>query len=290
MDDENRATTGIQLTETMFLHAHNGQGRHTYFPDHVSVCDTLWMICCPSCCLKVPMINKKGNKITFSKGCGICSCPLQVKFHDELVGKIERPGCCDNGCCFCCCPWLNCSGHVKMMGVKHKDGQGNLKEKFVFTKELYACWPCIGACATFGVPCGMCYNSCDGCYQYTKGTECRTITQPVYDGPWSRGEGNPTKIGEIITTERFYPVGLCCAAPVKMAYGFQPKIKKGHELSAEELSTMSLVLAMYRGMPHPWRCCGGMPVQQPLGISCLDLGLGVKTEWKSVQEAMAMHT
>jgi len=188
----------------------------------------------------------------------------------------------DNGLLFCLCPVLTCDGNIKVMGMDGGDGQ----EKFLFTKELFTCWPYVQACAQVCVPLGVCCNSMDGCKNYCSGTEFKTITQPVFKGPWKRGQGNPEKIGEFVITQRFEPVGMCCAAPVPIKYYYKPLTPDGDNLVEDELAALSLVLQLYKGMPVPCKHFSPAGFQVPTGVSCMDLGLMVQTKWNSVQDVL----
>merc|ERR1712187_852690 len=202
---------------------------------------------------------------------------------DKRAGKVHDVGCCDNGCMFCMCPILTCSGFIKVMGMDGHDGE----EKFVFAKSLFPCRRIIQSCALVCAPIGICCVSMDGCLNYCKGSEFKTITQPVYKGSWSRSMGtDPQQIGEFITSHRFHPVTCCCAVDTPLKFYYKPINEAGQKLIAEDLAALSLVLQLYRGMPVPCKMCSPVGFQMPHGVPCLDIGLGTKTQWKTVMQVM----
>eukprot|EP00927_Polykrikos_kofoidii_P031768 TRINITY_DN2723_c0_g1_i1.p1 TRINITY_DN2723_c0_g1~~TRINITY_DN2723_c0_g1_i1.p1 ORF type:complete len:327 (-),score=43.45 TRINITY_DN2723_c0_g1_i1:152-1036(-) len=276
------ATIGIHVEETVFVDFPDEAGKEHFVKDHLDLGKLLQMMCCPICCLYVPWAGKK-NKMEYYRECGLCKCPYAVKLNEKHVGKVHDVRCCDNGCMFCCCPILTCGGHAKIMGM---DGQEGL-EKFVFAKSLFPCWPLVQACAMVCAPLGFCCVGMDGCCNYCKGSEFKSITQPVYKGPWKRSDGTePEKIGEFTTTQRFNPVCCCCAVGTPLKYYFRPTNEIGQKLVNDELAALSLVLQLYRGMPVPCAQCSPAGFQMPYGIPCLDIGLGTRTSWRSVQEVM----
>jgi len=277
------ATVGIHIEETVFL-KFQGEGKpENFVRDHLEMSQLMQMLLCPACCLYVPWQGKE-HKMMYKKECGICSCPYAVKLDDQLVGKFHDVGCCDNGVVFCLCPCLTCNGFIKIMGIDGSDAQ----EKFIFAKKLHLCWPCIQNCATFCVPFGICLTGMDGCCHYCSGTEFKSIRQPVYKGPWSRANNSedPERIGEFVMSQRFQPVCCCCAVPTPLKYYFLPTTPYGEGLKNDELAALSLVLQIYRGMPAPCKLCAGKGFQVPTGVSCMDMGLSVKTDWRSVDEIM----
>merc|ERR1712137_1306975 len=65
----------------------------------------------------------------------------------------------------------------------------NNNQTIFFAKSLFPCWPCVQGFAQLCTPLGVFCVLCQGCCHYCKGTEIRTITQPVYKGNWSRTSG-----------------------------------------------------------------------------------------------------
>merc|ERR1719291_1167588 len=105
------------------------------------------------------------------------------------------------------------------MGMDGADGN----EKFLFTKELFPCWPCIESLARGCVPLAGLWMGVSGCCHYCAGQEFFKIYQPVYNGGWTRsGGGDPEKIGEFVMSYRFNPCCCCCAIPTPMKFYFMP--------------------------------------------------------------------
>jgi len=164
--------------------------------------------------------------------------------------------------------------------------KGDETEKIVFTKELFACWPCVQCCAVGCAPLGMALMSCTGCCNYCSGTEFQTITQPVYKGPWKRSTGgDPVKIGELVQSYRFTPVGPCCSIRNPLKFYFRPTNDGG--VTEAVLPLINLSLMIYRGLPVPCKCCSPVEFQIPTGVWCLDCGLNTTTEWKRVEQVMS---
>lgn len=280
-----KASVGIHVEETVFVNFPRNDGKpvvpENFVRDHLEIGKLCQMMMCPACCLYVPWAGGE-NKMEYVRNCGVCTCPYAVSLNDVQVGKVHDVGCCDNGAFFCCCPCLTCSGHVKLMGMD-KISEG---EKFVFAKKLFCCWPCVQACAMGCAPLGMCCQGMSGCMHYCEGTEFKKITQPVYRGPWKRSDGDPEQIGEFVVSQRFNPVCCCIAVPTPLKYYFKPTTQYGEQLEKENLAILSLVLQLYRGMPVPCKCLSPPGFQIPRGVSCMDIGLGTKTAWKTVQEIM----
>jgi len=196
---------------------------------------------------------------------------------------VKSVGCCDNGACFCCCPWLNCTGHVKMLSLE----SNSQEEKVVFAKGLYPCWPCVQCCAMFCAPLGVVCLSMKGCCQYCSEEEFMTITQPVYAGPWSRDSGaEPSQIGNMNLAFRFVPMSCCCACPKPLKVWFDPTTEQGQKVGAENIALLSVILAIYRGLDNPCKMCAGKDFQQPTGVSCLDLGLNTTVVWRNLGAVM----
>jgi len=276
------ATIGIHVEETVFVDFPSAEGKEHFVKDHVTIGRLCKMMCCPCCCLFVPWAGKN-NKMEYIRECGLCKCPYAVMLNDVQVGKVHDVGCCDNGCMFCCCPILTCGGFIKVMGMDGKDGT----EKFTFAKALFPCWPLVHTMAMFCAPIGCAAVGINGCCQYCSGSEFQSITQPVYKGPWSRSDGtDPEQIGEFTSTYRFSPQNCCCATGAPLKFYFKPTSELGQKLVDEDLAALSLVLQLYRGLPVPCKCCSPAGFQQPSGVSCLDIGLGTRVTWRTVQDVM----
>jgi len=271
------------VEEAVFVDFQDGKGREDFVRDHLEMSKICKMMCCPCCCLFVPWAGKT-NKMEYRRECNGCSCPYAVTHNDKMAGRSHDVGCCDNGCLFCMCPWLTCSGHVKLMGMDNAQGE----EKFTFLKELFACWPCVQAFAMGCAPLGVCCLAMNGCKHYCGGDEFLTITQPVYAGPWSRTDGkDPEEIGQMVMAYRFQPVTCCCAQPTPLKFYYKPTAPKGKELAPGDLTLLSLVLAIYRGLPVPCKLCSCNSFQSPTGVWCLDCGMNTTYTWKTVQQVMA---
>jgi len=279
-----KSTLGINIEETVVMDLPGSSNEH-FARDHKSVPQLVKEMLCPCCCISVPLVGAK-NKIEYYRQCGVCSCPYAVKLNGEQVGRVKDVGCCDNGCMFCCCPCLTCSGKTKVMGMANKSGD----EVFVFTKELFPCWPCLQSFAMGCAPLGMVCVGIDGCCHYCNGTEFKSITQPVYKGPWTRGNPEPEKVGEMVITQRFRPVTPLLAIPTPLKYYFKPTSEAGAKLAVDELVTLSLAMQLYRGMPAPCANCSPAGFQMPTGVWCLDLGMQTKIMWSTLQQVMQHST
>jgi len=278
------ATIGMSTEETFFMRPPGAGVEDTYFLDRQDLTELVKMFCCPCCCVFVPWVSAK-NKMKYSldvKCC--CDCTYKTELNGRFVGRTRGAGCCDNGWTFCLCPCLTCSGKVKLVGVEGHDGA----EHFVFAKSIFPCWPlvqCLAqACGCTGLLCA----SMIGCYHYITGEQIKTITQPVYKGPWSRTGGTePQKVGEFVTSQRFHPVTWCCAVPRPMQYYFKPTTADGTKIAETNLAALSMMLQIYRGMPAPCKMCSSCAeFQKPYGVSCLDVGLDTETSWQTVQQVL----
>jgi len=274
----------INMEETMFA-TFPGEGKEQFLSGHVSNCDLCWMMNCPVCCAVVPFTGKKNN-ITYVRECLFLSCPWSVQLNGLTTGRVQAAGCCDNGCCFCCCPCLTCSGHVKMIGLADERGA----EKYTVLRELCCCWPICSGLSLACKPLCFCCVSMYGCKQYAcNATEIQNITQPIYKGPWSRSDGTPQKVGEFVLQKRFVPFLCCLACPQPMKVYYRPTTQEGMTMSKEDVSMLSIVLQLYRGMPVPCKLCASADFQTPQGIPFADWGLGTSVTWTSVQEAMSQQ-
>lgn len=113
-----------------------------------------------------------------------------------------------------------------------------------------------------------------------------TITQPVYAGPWDRSSGaEPEVVGSMNSAYRFVPMGLCCAFPKPLKVWFEPTSDKGRQVGADNIALLSVIMAIYRGLENPCKCCG-KDFQQPTGVCCLDLGLATQVTWRPLSEVM----
>lgn len=273
---------GITTEETVWVTFPGGTQKEEFVKDHLTISKTCQMLFCPCCCVYVPFISKS-RKMEYSRECGCCSCPYKVTLDETMAGRVKDVGCCDNGFLFWCCPMLTCGGYIKTLGMAGADDH----EKFIFAKKLFPCWPCVGTFAAICIPMGVCCTQMDGCYHYCGGTEFKSITQPVFKGPWSRQMGNdPEKIGQFVITQRFNPCCCCCATPTPLRFHFEPDTAEGYKMAAEDRVALSLILQLYRGMPVPLKCFGGPGFQMPMGTSCTDVGLMTNTHWSTVQEVM----
>jgi hypothetical protein len=279
---QSKATIGIHCEETIFIEFPGAGKREEFVKDHIDMGKLCQMMCCPACCLFIPWAGAT-TKMEYYRDPGCGKCPYAVSMNGTKVGKVHDVGCWDNGCMFVCCPILTCGGYVKLMGMDGHDGT----EKFTFAKGLFPCWPCVQACAQFCGPIGMGCMAMSACCHYCSGSEFQRITQPVYKGPWKRTDGtDPEQIGNFIITNRFAPVNCCCAAPTPLKFYFKPTTPYGQQLISEDLTVLSLVLAIYRGLPAPCKCFSSADFQMPTGVSCLDLGLGTTVKWFTVTEVM----
>lgn len=278
-----QALAGINVEETVYMDFQDGGGKESMVLDHMEIGKVCKMVCCPMCCLFVKLAGKK-NKIQYQREClGCCNCPYSVWKNGVMQGRVSDVKCCANGLWFWLCPILNCTGHVKMMSMQDANGI----EKIVFTKKLFMCWKPVAVVSLFCAPLGICVMGMTGCVKYCSGREFLTITQPVYSGPWLRASGGePQQIGEMVQSYRFVPVGCCIAMPTPLKFFFRPTNDQGQKVAQQDLPLLSLTLAVYRGLPVPCRCCSPVDFQTPSGVSCLDLGLGTKTQWQDVQQVM----
>lgn len=272
-------------TEDSITIAFPGEPPEQLLWDHTDIKSFVFMHFLPCCCASHPLVGRS-NKLAFFRQFNMQtkSCPYQVTLNGQLVGKIDGIGPCANGLAYCLCGDFLCSGHVKEMALFDSQGQ----ERFIFAKELFCCWrPCL-VCSQKLRPIAECYMNINGCINYLYGTEIQTVTQPIFKGPWSRHTSTspPLKIGEFVITSRFKPVSLCCATPSMMKVYFRPTSSEGQDLSKEDVALLTMVMQFYRGMPHPWKGVGVAPWHKPLGVACLDYGLGSKYDWKSVTAIM----
>lgn len=277
------ASIGMNVEETLYINL--PEGLQHFVMDHIDIGDMCKMICCPLCFATVPWISQS-RKMRYTRSCECCcNCPYRVFLDTKLAGKSHKVKCSDNGLCFCLCPIFTCNGHAKLVGFDDKNGD----EKFVFAKDLYPCWPVAESIAVFCAPLGLCCNSMRGCCSYCGGNEFLSITQPVYKGPWNRSSGSePEKIGNFVMSYRYKPIGCCCALPSPLKFYYKGTTLAGKQLDEEDMALMSLILAIYRGLPTPCPCAGGgAGFQKPTGVSCLDMGLNAEYKWQSVGEIMA---
>mmetsp|Transcript_63852 Transcript_63852/g.140604 ORF Transcript_63852/g.140604 Transcript_63852/m.140604 type:complete len:320 (-) Transcript_63852:361-1320(-) len=280
--DMNAARLGLNVEETLYLKDKNGINEN-FILDQLPTDKLVQDVCCPVCCTHIPYVSEK-HKLEYQKICGCCKCKWGVKVDDRDVGAMTDVGCCENGCLFCCCPCLTCDGHIKVMGMK----DANKVEKFVFLSKLFPCWPLALACGFFFSGWGALYAGCEGCYNYTNGTSIKTITQPVYKGPWSRRSATapPEQIGTFYITQRWNPCCLCMAIPTPLRYYYKPTTAEGAIVLTEEQSLLSLVLGLYRGLPGPCKVFSTADFRTPTGIPCLDIGLETQTSWSSPKDVL----
>merc|ERR550537_1778901 len=106
------------------------------------------------------------------------------------------------------------------------------------------------------------------------------MRQPIYFGPWRRGDVPPDKAGDLVLMHRFSPAGPCCTCASPVRIHFAPA-EGATELTEEELIQLGGVLQAYRGVPTSLQWCGigGAQVVVPRGNFCTDLGLGVAVDW-----------
>jgi len=276
------ARLGINVEETIYIKDRNGINE-VFMLDQLDMTKLCQMICCPVCCTFVPLTSEN-RKMEYQKICGLCSCKWAVNIDERMVGGMKDVGCCENGCMFCCCPCFVCDGYAKVMGMVN----ANQEEKFVFTSKLFPCWPLVGALGLVFAGFGLLGVSMQGCYNYVNGTSVKTITQPVYAGPWKRGTNPepPKQIGTFHLVQRFTPCGLCCACPTPMRAYYKATTPEGANITVEDHNILTLVLALYRGLPVPCKCLSPAGFRSPTGIPCLDIGLQVEEKWSSPKQVL----
>jgi hypothetical protein len=280
--DMNVERLGVTVEQTIHLKAPDGSNE-VFLMDELAMEKLVQNVCCPVCCTYIPFTSDK-RKMEYKKLCGCCSCRWAVSIDDVPAGQMADVGCCDNGCLFCMCPCLTCDGYVKLMGLEN----ANKEEKFVFLSKLMPCWPlAMGLGALVGgitLPCLL----MQGCYQYVNGQSIKTISMPVYQGPWSRGKSSgqpPLELGKFYIAQRFIPIGICCAAPIPMRVHYKATNTEGYDLGGDS-PLMGMVLSLIRGMPTPCKCCSPAGFRVATGWPCFDIGLETETTWSSTKEAM----
>jgi len=281
--DMNTARLGLNVEETMYIKDKNGIDE-VFILDQLEIGKLFSDICCPVCCTHIPFTSEK-RKMEYEKLCGCCGCKWGVNIDGNRVGAMTDVGCCENGCVFCCCPCLTCDGYIKVMGMQ----DANKAEKFVFLSKLSPCWPLVMGLGFLFSGFGALFASCEGCYNYTNGKSIKTITQPVYKGPWSRpknGSEPPVKIGTFYLTQRWNPCCLCCAVPTPMRFYYKATTEEGANLATEEQSLLSMVLSLYRGLPTPCKICSAAGFRTPTGIPCLDIGLETEVSWSEPRDVL----
>lgn len=255
-----------------------------FIEDSMPLANVVREICCP-CVFGFSWWASAYQKMQYERiYTPPCSCKWHVFIDDsrgrKLVGKVKKSSCWEDGIFFCLCPCLACSGRIKITGIEDEAGV----EMITLQKELFCCWPCVQGCATLCAPFGILAQSMSACCKYANGVDTLTITQPVFKGPWKRGE-TEEELGRLIQINRWKPMSCCCAQSTPMRLYFQPA--RGMTFTDEYFVLVGLLLHLYRGIPVPCRMCGcgGAGFQTPFGLSCLDMGLMTTTDWYSVQEA-----
>merc|ERR1719161_433245 len=134
--------------------------------------------------------------------------------------------------------------------------------------KLSPCWPIKMCCGYFWAEFAICYMTMEACYSYCNGQSIKTVTQPVYAGPWKRAENPepPKRIGTFYIMQRFIPVGLCCACPLPFRYYYKATEPEGVGLETNDRSVLAMVLQLYRGMLTPCKICSPAGFRVPMGI------------------------
>lgn len=280
--DMNTARMGLTVEESVYIKGKDGINE-VFVKDQLDMSKLAQDLCFPACCTHIPFISEK-RKMEYEKLCGPCSCRWAVNIDDKQVGAMKDVGCCDNGCLFCCCPCFVYDGYAKVMGMEN----ANKDEKFVILSKLFPCWPLAMGLGCMFSGFGALFMAGEGCYKYVNGESIKTIAQPVYQGPWSRGKNAepPKQIGTFYGSQRFTPICCCLACPTPMRFYYKATTPEGANLEMEEQTILGMVLQLYRGMPTPCKMCSPAGFRTPTGICCLDMGLETSVSWSSPKEAL----
>lgn len=244
--------------------------------------------CKEACCMAFPCAsvwvrynNKEGVEAKYHKKCGPClnlcnCCPWTSSWRGTDIGTFDRPGCCDNGCAFCLCPWCVCSGDIALMYLKNMEKQDTHSMRM----KMSCCWPLgmsIGGC------CGPCVVAIKDCCMYCSNNNyvlSRELVWPAEPrGKKIETENRGHPIGEYFVSQRVESCG-CQRIPMKIGV-------KMYDAGTPDPVVAQFMLQplMWAGLPVPCcRFCVAAPIPTPHGCACADTGRYAKVNWGSKVE------
>lgn len=252
----------LNLTETI-----NVDGK-TFLFTPPNCTDSVWLYCCPWSPF-IKYVSKDTETLKYKNQCICCCLPWEASINNAKIGFTTAPKCCDNGVCFCLCPWCVCTGEIIMQFFHGIDGQ----KKYTIRRDLFPCWPCVSCCA----PCGICFGCCADCFSYCKNENYVSIREEL------RGVGhNAPILGYIHTVDRVEPIGCC---PIRMPVRYSVELTGGPD--GKDLHMLGLIPLLYRGAAVPCRCFAAAPVPRITGVWCIDAGRHRKIQRFTATRMMA---
>jgi len=279
----------VNVEETM---TYNG---HHFMREPHMCCDSAKLMLCPCC----PFFKytSPNESFVFSNSC-LCCCQdwkveqltkgsngeMQERGTGKKMGGTVGPGCCENGCMYLCCPFFLCSGNAILQNMYHH-ADGHEKNIHTIRQQFACCWPCGRCCA----PCGMCSRGCSDCCNYCQDKNYVLTTEKIYpaEDQMSREVdcADTDHVGRIIMADRIGCIGCC---PFRTPVKYSTIINEAGHLDNEMAAVDGIILMLWKGAPVPCFCCTFPPVNQPTGISCLDIGRQVESDYMTMDQMMTL--
>lgn len=255
--------------------------------------DVCNMICCCQKNLQYMNVKNLSDRIAYHNSCALCSTYSAGVSNGPGVLDFDwkysyRPrGCCDNGCFFCMCPDLHCSGRIKEGAIIDTSTR---QEVFTLQRSLCPCWQMACFCAH--CPCNYPLRDCASCCAFCSGNFFMDLITPVY-GPFIDIQTKTPPVGHVIQTIVNVPrtdsvafcFTCCCASKVAtLSTRYMPAA--GESVTKEQGLAIGLLLMHYKDNSIVDMMMVRPPVPQARGCSCLDSGLDSEVHYKGVMDAV----
>lgn len=247
---------------------------------HDNCCDT---ICALFPCSSASVRYENAQlQLKYEKACSFMSvcgcCPWKAFWNDQVVGYVSMPGCCDNGCCFLCCPYCVCSGDMALVYLQNAYHQ----DTHSLRSNLFCCWPSI---MMIGQWFGLCLlpwvNGCQWCCNNNY-VVTRELVWPAGQRGSLTSEVGWQPIGEYFMQEHiaFLPPFFCYRKPTKFG------VKVYNKATPDSVLVQLMLLPrLWAGLPEtPYRLCLSAPVAPPRGSCCADMGRYAQVDFGSKRE------
>lgn len=159
------------------------------------------------CCYQCPRVNlasvtEGGNGLNYKSNCEIC-CPYNITVvsggEDETaLGSADNAACCDNGCCFACCPFCACM-EVILWKFLTED-----REIFATHRINQDCiYKC---CICTALPWAVCLGQWLDLFAFLGDRNSLVYTEDLF----SADLDNPVAIGQVVSSYYIQPVPYTC--------------------------------------------------------------------------------
>jgi len=283
-DNVNKSGSGMTISCSETMHYHD----RDYMIDAHRCCESIGLCGCPY----APWFrySSEVDQMIFFNKCVCCCQDWKVEMvpqgkdrgEGHVMGGTATPGCCDNGCFFCMCPFLTCGGNIVLQNMYK--GHDSAAVFYTLRRKLCCCWVCPAMCGC----CGICGQTCGDCCARCQDQNNVLTVEKIYPNVQTMDKDTDLDTaphyGRLVMADRIDCVGCCpWRTPLKYTAILD---ETGGSLDDEMVPVVGTLVQLWKGAPVPCSCCALPPTGRPSGVSCIDLGRQVQMKRCTTQEML----